>query len=51
MWVIFLGWAALAVIGVTVIGSLAAMIANKVRLKMLKDNKEAEKDMKEEKND
>ena len=49
MWVIFLGWAALAVIGVTVIGSVAAMIANKVRLKMLKDNKEAEKDMKEEK--
>ena len=49
MWVIFLGWAALAVIGVTVIGSVVAMIANKVRLKMLKDNKEAEKDMKEEK--
>ena len=46
MWVIFLGWAALAVIGVTVIGSVAAMIANKVRLKMLKDNKEAEEEMK-----
>lgn len=46
MWVIFLGWAALAVIGVTVIGSVVTMIANKVRLKMLKDNKEAEEEMK-----
>lgn len=46
MWVIFLGWAALAVIGVTVIGSVVAMIANKVRLKMLKDNKEVEEEMK-----
>ena len=46
MWVIFLGWAALVVIGVTVIGSVVAMIANKVRLKMLKDNKEAEEEMK-----
>lgn len=49
MWVIFLGWAVLAVLLVTIVGSISMMIANKIRLKMLKDNKEAEKDMKEEK--
>ena len=46
MWVIFLGWAVLAVLIVTIIGSVSMMIANKIRLKMLKDNKEAEEEMK-----
>lgn len=42
MWVIFLGWAVLVVLIVTIVGSVSMMIANKIRLKMLKDNKEAE---------
>lgn len=46
MWVIFFGWAALAVLFVTIVGSISMMIANKIRLKMLKDNKEAEEEMK-----
>lgn len=46
MWVIFLGWAVLAVLIVTIVGSVSMMIANKIRLKMLKDNKEAEEEMK-----
>lgn len=46
MWVIFLGWAVLAVLIVTIVGSISMMIANKIRLKMLKDNKEAEEEMK-----
>lgn len=46
MWVIFLGWAVLAVLLVTIVGSISMMIANKIRLKMLKDNKEAEEEMK-----
>ena len=46
MWVIFLGWAVLAVLIVTIVGSVSIMIANKIRLKMLKDNKEAEEEMK-----
>lgn len=47
MWVIFLGWAVLAVLIVTIVGSVSMMIANKIRLKMLKDNKEAEEEMKQ----
>lgn len=46
MWVIFLGWAVLAVLIVTIVGSVSMMIANKIRLKVLKDNKEAEEEMK-----
>ena len=46
MWVIFLGWAVLSVLIVTIVGSVSMMIANKIRLKMLKDNKEAEEEMK-----
>lgn len=46
MWVIFLGWAVLAVLIVTIVGSVSMMIANKIRLKMLKDNKKAEEEMK-----
>lgn len=46
MWVIFLGWAVLAVLIVTIVGSVSMMIVNKIRLKMLKDNKEAEEEMK-----
>lgn len=46
MWVIFLGWAVLAALIVTIVGSVSMMIANKIRLKMLKDNKEAEEEMK-----
>lgn len=47
MWVIFLGWAVLAVLIVTIVGSVSMMIANKIRLKILKDNKEAEEEMKQ----